>query len=277
MQELTAEIRDVRSAQAERHDWAAASHWKDAAAVWDHLRRDTNIVRAAEMLDWPALIQPGATVLDLGCGGGWLSAMLSAKPAVGGVIAWDRSPALLRDVVPEMVKIAGGDPTRIERVCGDFVPLLLADGSIDLVVMSSAFHHAEQPETLLAELARVLAPGGVVVLLNETPWHPVAMLGFATRIYLAALLGLVGFPTRRQGHLGSRHVLYDETLGDRAYSVRGWRQMMAAAGWTLDLRDTGLLSYPAEYRALGRFEPRLHHLVLRRRDGGSSRSEAAHK
>jgi ubiquinone/menaquinone biosynthesis C-methylase UbiE len=268
VQRPAAEIRDVREAQAGRDDWAVVSQWSDAGAVWDHLRRDTNIVRAAELLDWPRLIPAGATVLDLGCGGGWLSAMLSAKPQAGRIIAWDSSPALLRDVVPEMVELVGGDGDRIECVCGDFVPLLLDDGSVDVVVMSSAFHHAERPEALLDELARVLAPGGTVILLNETPWHPVAVFGFATRMYAAALLGLAGRVTRRPGHLGSRHVLYDETLGDRAYTLRAWRQMMASAGWSMEVRDTGLFSYPPEHRPPGRWEPRLVHFVLRRHDGG---------
>ena len=263
MVEQAAQIRDVREAQAGQVGWAQDSAWKDAAEVWGHLRDDTNIVRAAELLDWATLLPPDATVLDLGCGAGWLAAMLSARPQVSRVIAWDSSLTLLRDLVPEMIGLAGGDADKIERVCGDFLPLLLDDGSVDVIVMSSAFHHAERPEVLLAELARVLAPGGALVLLNETPWHPLAILSFATRIYVAALGGLAGRLGRREGQLGSRHLLYDETLGDRAYSLRAWRQMVTDGGWTLEVRDTGLTSYPAHYRPPGRLEPRLVHFILR--------------
>ncbi len=265
MVQETERIRDVREAQAGQADWAAASDWRDAAQVWEHLRTNTNIVRAAELLDWSALLPSAATVLDLGCGAGWLSAMLSARAEVERMLAWDSSLALLRDLVPDMVGLVGGDAGKIERVCGDFVPLLLDDESMDAVVMSSAFHHAQRPEVLLAELARVVARDGVVILLNETPWHPVAILGFATRMYAAALAGLAGRVTHRAGHLGSRHVLYDETLGDRAYSLRAWHHMLGAAGFSVEARDTGLTSYPASYRPPGRFEPRLVHFVLRRR------------
>jgi ubiquinone/menaquinone biosynthesis C-methylase UbiE len=265
----TPEIRDVREAQAAQADWAVASHWRDAAELWDHLRTHTNIVTAAERVDWSTLLSPGTTVLDLGCGSGWLSAMLSTQPQVERVIAWDSSPALLRDLLPDMIGLVGGVADKIDRVCGDFVPLLLDDASVQAVVMSSAFHHAEQPEALLAELSRVLAPGGVAVLLNETPWHRIAIVGFATRMYAAALAGLAGRITHRPGHLGSRHVLYDETLGDRAYSLPAWRQMLGAAGFRVEVRDTGMTSYPESYRPPGRFEPRLIHFVLRPREGAA--------
>lgn len=263
-------IRDARAAQAAAADWAAAAEWGDAVQLWEHLSTNTNLVRAAQQIDWSGLLASGATVLDLGCGSGWLSTMLSAQPRVQRVIAWDSSLALLRDVLPDMVEIVGGEADKIDRVCGDFAPLALDDGAVDAVVMSSAFHHAARPDALLAELARVLAPGGVVVLLNETPWHPIAILGFATRMYAAALAGLAGRITTRNGHLGSRHVLYDEALGDRAYSLRAWRAMLAGAGFAVEVRDTGLMSYPASHRPAARFERGLVHFVLRPRPSSAA-------
>jgi SAM-dependent methyltransferase len=250
-----AQIRDVRATQAEQAGWAEASEWSDAAQVWQHLHDNTNLVRAAESVDWNTLLPQGATVLDLGCGSGWLTAMLSTQPQVARVIAWDSSLTLLRDMVPATVELLGGEADKIERVCGDFVPILLDDGSVDVIVMSSAFHHSEQPDALLAELARVL--------MNETPWHPIAILGFATRMYLAALAGLAGSITHRNGHLGSRHLLYDDALGDRAYSLRAWRQILGGAGFSVEVRDTGLVSYRDSYRPRNRFEPHLVHFILR--------------
>ncbi len=270
MSDDIAQIRDVRATQAEQAGWAEASDWSDAAQVWQHLHDNTNLVRAAESVDWHTLLPQGATVLDLGCGSGWLTAMLSAQPRVARVIAWDSSLTLLRDMVPATVELLGGEADKIERVCGDFVPILLDDGSVDAIVMSSAFHHSEQPDALLGELARLLAPGGVAVLLNETPWHPIAILGFATRMYLAALAGLAGWITRRNGHLGSRHILYDEALGDRAYSLRAWRQILRDAGFSVEVHDTGLVSYRESFRPPNRFQPHLVNFVLRR-DGRAAR------
>ena len=169
MSETTTNVRDVRARQAAHNDWANASSWGNAGSLWDHLRRDTNIVRAVEQVDWDSLLPPRATILDLGCGAGWLAAMLSRRPCVDRVLAWDSSSTLLTEVLGETVRLVGGDPAKIEAVCGEFVPLIIDDHAVDAVVMSSAFHHAERPDCLLAELSRVIREGGVVVLLNETP------------------------------------------------------------------------------------------------------------
>jgi SAM-dependent methyltransferase len=259
----THQVRDVRLEQASREDWAAAAGWSDPDAVWSHIRDDTNLVPAFERLDWPSICPGGCTVLDLGCGSGWLSALLSKQPNVKRIIAWDSSPHLLSNVLPHVFELIGGDTGKLSTVCGNFVPLLLDDHTIDVVVMSSAFHHAPDPLRLLEELRRSLAPGGTVALLNETPWHSLGMLSFATRMYAAALANLLGGAVRREGHLGSEHALYDDALGDRAYTLRVWRRMTARAGFSVEIVDTGMPSYPPSTRPRGRLEPNLSHLLLR--------------
>jgi SAM-dependent methyltransferase len=259
-------VSDVRLEQAARSDWAAAAsaEWATAPALWAHLTGATNLVDAARAFDFAALLGDRATVLDLGCGSGWLAGLLSAHEKVARVIAWDGSPHLVEHVLPEMVGLAGGDMARVERVCGDFVPLLLDDAAVDLVAMSSAFHHADDPHALLAELRRVLRPGGAVVLLNETPWTRVMVLGFATRMYAAALAGLArGTPVRRPGHLGAGHVLYDDRLGDRGYTAGALRALAREHGFSVELRDSGLPSYKPSYRERMRLEPNLTHVILR--------------
>lgn len=257
-------IRDVRLEQAARKDWAAAAAWSEPDAVWEHIRNNTNLVRAFERLEWPAICPVGSTVLDLGCGSGWLSALLSQEPNVKRIIAWDSSPHLLSDVLPRVFELIGGDAGKLTTVCGNFVPLLLDDHSIDVVVMSSAFHHAPDPRRLLEELRRALAPQGTIALLNETPWHPLAMLGFATRMYAAAVADLLGRDVRRAGHIGAEHALYDDALGDRAYTARVWRRMTSRAGFSVEIVDTGMPSYPPSTRPRGRLEPNLFHLLLSR-------------
>lgn len=263
MAQPTTHLRDVRLEQSGREDWAAAAEWSDPDAVWRHIRDDTNLVAAFERLDWPSICPDGSTALDLGCGSGWLSALLSREPTVERIIAWDSSPQLLGEVLPGVFESLQGDTRKLSTVCGSFVPLLLDEHSIDVVVMSSAFHHAPDPLKLLGELRRVLAPQGTVALLNETPWHPLAMFSFATRMYAAALANLLGRDVGRAGHLGSEHVLYDDALGDRAYTLPVWRRMISRAGFSLTVVDTGMPSYPASTRPRGRLEPNLFHLLLR--------------
>jgi SAM-dependent methyltransferase len=265
---LTA-VRDVRLDQLDRTDWAlsAAGVWGDPEALLAHMRDNTHHLDAAERIDWAALAGEHGRFLDLGSGAGWLTGMLSRRPEVSSVIAWDGSPRLVGELLPVTVELLDGDPSKVEMVCGEFVPLLLDDGSLDVVVMSSAFHHADRPLELLAELRRVLAPGGALVLLNETPWSRLAMLTFTARTAAAALANLAGRRARfdKAGHLAAGHALYDDELGDRARTLPQWRALAARAGWSLERIDTGLAPYRESYRPRGRLEPDLTHFILRPR------------
>jgi SAM-dependent methyltransferase len=262
-------VRDVRLEQLDGGDWAesAGGVWADPEALLAHLRDNTNHVDAAARMDWRAVCPDGARVLDLGCGAGWLTGMLTREPYVANVLAWDSSPRLVRELLPATVELVEGDMGKVERVCGEFVPLVLADDSVDLVVMSSAFHHAERPRELLGELRRVLVPGGSLVLLNETPWSRAAMLSFSVRTVGAALFNLVGARSRfeRPGHLASDHALYDPELGDRAMTLPQWRALAEQCGWALRCIDSGLPPYRPHYRSRGRLEPNLTHFVLQPR------------
>jgi SAM-dependent methyltransferase len=261
-------IRDVRLEQAARSDWSqvAAGAWLEASALWRHLREDTNLPAATERFDWGRVLPGEATVLELGCGSGWLAGLLSRRDDVARVIAWDASERLLSEVVPAMVQLVEGDPAKIDRVCGRFAPLVLDDASVDAVVMSSAFHHADDADALLAEISRVLRPGGCLVLLNETPLHLLAVVSLATRL----LAGMARILVRARGRpfagaLAGDHVLYDPSLGDRGWTMNGWRALAARAGCELEVVATGLHSYPERQRPPQRLEPQLTHFILRPR------------
>jgi SAM-dependent methyltransferase len=260
------QLRDVRLEQAASRDWskAAGGAWLDAEGIWAHMSENTNHPRAAAQIDWAALCPSGSAVLDLGCGAGWLTAVITRQPQVARVVAWDSSRQLLSDVLPRMVELLGGDASKIEAVCGEFTPLLLEEASMDLVVMGSAFHHCTEPETLLADLRRVLRPSGSVLLLNETPWRGRGMLWFSLRMAVAHLANLLlGRGPRWPGYVADDHVLYDPVLGDRAYTMRGWRSLLRRSGWQLEVLGTGLSAYPASFRRPSPFEPPLTHFLLR--------------
>jgi SAM-dependent methyltransferase len=107
-------------------------------------------------------------IADLASGVGWTSSLLSKLPNVGKVCAVEISQHRLELLFPQAMRMFGGDWTKISRKLGSFYDLKFDDSSLDVVFLSSAFHHAENPLRLLTEIDRVLRPGGRLMLIGET-------------------------------------------------------------------------------------------------------------
>ena len=110
----------------------------------------------ASRRDWRPLVEwclpdAGDSALDVAAGPGMLSAALLGS--VRRAVALDASAGLLAHA-PEVV----------ETIVGDASDLPFADGSFDIVTCVNGLHHLDHPELALAEMARVLAPGGRIVL-----------------------------------------------------------------------------------------------------------------
>ena len=114
------------------------------------------------------LSPPGLCVADLASGIGWTSSLLSKLPNVGRVHAVEISQHRLELLFPQAVKMFGGNWAKISRNLGSFYDLQFGGSSLDVVFLSSAFHHAENPLRLLTEIDRVLRPGGRLILIGET-------------------------------------------------------------------------------------------------------------
>ncbi len=94
----------------------------------------------------------GLAVLDAGCGSGPLSQALRAKGAV--VSGFDLSPAMV-----ELARERLGEDADL-RVADLGAPLPYPDDRFDLVVASLSLHYVQDWASALAELRRVLKPGG---------------------------------------------------------------------------------------------------------------------
>lgn len=115
-----------------------------ALGVANHLRR--------------AAIEPGETVLDLGCGAG-IDSVLAARrtgPA-GRVLALDFLPEMLERTA-SAASDAGLD--NVEPLHGDIEAIPLPDASVDHVISNGVINLAARKARVLAECARVLRPGG---------------------------------------------------------------------------------------------------------------------
>jgi SAM-dependent methyltransferase len=103
----------------------------------------------------------GATVLDLGAGTGMASAAF-VRAGAGRVIAVE--PDESDEVGRGAMGRAGADFEVIDA-CGEQLPL--PDATVDVVYARQVLHHAQDLESLMAEVARVLRPGGMVLACRE--------------------------------------------------------------------------------------------------------------
>jgi SAM-dependent methyltransferase len=99
---------------------------------------------------------PGKRILDIGCGPGALAKRLvEAGAAVTGIDPGEAALAKARAAVPA---------ARFEAASGEALPF--PDASFDGAVLLNALHHVPDPAAALAEAARVLAPGGALVVVE---------------------------------------------------------------------------------------------------------------
>jgi ubiquinone/menaquinone biosynthesis C-methylase UbiE len=98
-------------------------------------------------------------ILDVGCGTGYLLGQLAARaPQAGALAGIDAAPAMI-----EVARSAATDG-RVRFVVGTAERLPWPDRTFDLVVSTTSFDHWADQRAGLAQCARVLAPGGYLVL-----------------------------------------------------------------------------------------------------------------
>jgi len=106
-------------------------------------------------------LRPGQDLLDVGCGPGTITADLATAVTPGQVVGIDAS----RDVVAEARRHLGaGSPANLRFETGDVYALAFDDGSFDVVHAHQLLQHVQRPVDALAEMRRVLRPGGVVAV-----------------------------------------------------------------------------------------------------------------
>ena len=107
------------------------------------------------------LLLPSLRVADLGCGDGHLTLELAAWASA--VVAVDRSAEVL-EAARRLARRRGA--ANIEWHQGEIDALPLEDASVDVALLSQALHHAREPGAALGEAARVVVPGGRVLVLD---------------------------------------------------------------------------------------------------------------
>lgn len=111
-------------------------------------------------------IEPASNVLDVGCGTGNYTRHLAAAAPEGLVVGIDASEAM----VASASRRAGG--SNLAYLRGDAGALPFRDGQFDAVCCVGVLHMLERPLAALAEMVRVLAPGGRLVVVASCARKP---------------------------------------------------------------------------------------------------------
>jgi demethylmenaquinone methyltransferase/2-methoxy-6-polyprenyl-1,4-benzoquinol methylase len=210
---------------------AMAEMFDDVSGRYDFLNRLMTLGRdqAWRREMWERVPESARTVLDL-CTGSGVSLDGLRRPGRL-AIGLDVSLRMLENASEELTS-AGWAP---RLVCADVFRLPLPDGSVDAVTIAFGIRNLRPRPEALAEIARVLEPGGVLVVLEGTGPRPGPLAPFH-RFWLARVVPLLGRLSPDPGayaYLGQS--ILDFGPGD------AFERELVTAGFVIDDRRTFLL------------------------------------
>ena len=138
---------------------------------WKHIE-DERIARYERMFEWrdghvallaPAAVEAGHRVLDFGCGPGFMSVALADMVGASGQVHGVDINA--RFVADATARAAGRDHVSFHHVTDGRIPL--PDGAVDRVLCKNVLEYVPDIDATLAELSRVLAPGGRIHVIDS--------------------------------------------------------------------------------------------------------------
>jgi demethylmenaquinone methyltransferase/2-methoxy-6-polyprenyl-1,4-benzoquinol methylase len=166
---------------------------------------------------------PGSWVLDVATGTGLVARELASKNVR--VVGLDQSPAMVARGV-EAVHRRGLDE-RVRFTLGQAQALPFADGSLDAVTFTYLLRYVDDPAATVAELVRVLRPGGVMASLEfHMPPEPWARAGWFA--YTRSAMPLVGWTVSNEWYRTGRFLARSITEFVERYplpvQVRWWQE-----------------------------------------------------
>ena len=153
-----AAVRADRAAAAERYFAARAKDWDELRSL--HIAEtevEAAIARALER-------RPVGRLVDIGTGTGRMIELFGRNAAHA--LGVDRSPEMLRLA---RVKLAEAGLASAELRQGDMYSLPLPADCADTVIIHQVLHYAQQPAVAVAEAARLLTPGGRLLIVDFAP------------------------------------------------------------------------------------------------------------
>ena len=142
------------------HMWREMSsrqYFDEVARKWDKMREMFFSETVREKAISVANVEPSRLAADIGAGTGFITEGLLRKGLR--VIAVDQSDAMMNEI---RRKFQGGE--EIDCRVGEAEQLPIEDGAVDYVFANMYLHHVEAPSIAIREMARILKPGGILVV-----------------------------------------------------------------------------------------------------------------
>ncbi len=143
---------------------AASEYFNQVAGSWDAIRSGYFGPEVRQAAIAKAYLRPEMVVADVGAGTGFISAGLA--PLVSRVHAVDGSAAMLDTARKNLRRF---DNVEFHEAEGTHLPF--PSGSLDAVFANMYLHHTSDPLAAIAEMARVLRPGGRLII-TDMDAHP---------------------------------------------------------------------------------------------------------
>lgn len=161
---IEADLARLAAVRAERAR-AAEQFFATYAEQWDALRA-LQAPEADVEAAMTALLagERLGRLIDIGTGTGRIATIFARS--ADQVLGIDRSAEMLRLARGKLAEEANG---KVRFVAGDFYDLPAADGSADTAILHQVLHYAQAPEKAITETARVLRPGGRLLVVDFAP------------------------------------------------------------------------------------------------------------
>ncbi len=156
---------------------SSKAYFEAVADEWDAMRGEFFQESVREKAIQAADLAPGMVAADIGAGSGFISEGLARYGTMEGgdkgsggregggrksgvkIVAVDQSPAMLEEIRRKLSAVPSLDLRQ-----GEADSLPLADADADRVFANMYLHHVERPGAAITEMARILKPGGRLVL-----------------------------------------------------------------------------------------------------------------
>jgi ArsR family transcriptional regulator len=216
--DVSGDLARLDAVRAER-SIAAERYFEGHAAEWDAIRSLHVAEAEVEAAIGRALGEgPIGRLVDVGTGTGRMLELLG--PRAESAIGIDRSPEMLRFARAKLSSRA--DMAKAELRQGDMYALPLQDRTADVVVLHLVLHYAQQPAAAVAEAARLLGPGGRLLIADFAPHEREelrdqaahARLGFSDQ-QMAEWFGAAGLASARNEALAGGELTVKLWLGER--------------------------------------------------------------